>query len=88
MLAKGLNFLVFDNQITVYYNRVAVKNKNFSIYVNGEKVGSTEKCYYDIEGLTSKTNYIIKVDYVDDNGNLVVIGEQEVTTTKTKNKIE
>ena len=88
MFAKGLNFLVFDNQITVYYNRVAVKNKNFSIYVNGEKIGATEKCYYDIEGLTSKTNYLIKVDYVDDNGNLVVIGEQEVTTTKTKNKID
>lgn len=63
MLENKLYALIFDNEITLYWNRVKTLGEDecFSVFLNGEKAGTTKKTHFEFFNLSPETTYDIKV---------------------------
>ena len=68
MLKEGLSSIIFDNEITVYWNRIASLGENdfYAIYLDGELLEKTKKTHIEIFDLAPETSYTVKVDMEKD----------------------
>lgn len=89
MLKEGLNSIIFDNEITVFWNRACslAENEGYEVYLNGELVVKTRKTHYEFLNLVPLTEYKIKV-LLERNGESLVIGEGVFVTKKTCERID
>ncbi len=83
-----LNFIVFDDQIKVWWEyRRLTKKQQYSVYFNGEKIADTTATNYSFKNLQADTSYKIKVQIESENQTKLV-GEQEIKTLIKKNVID
>ncbi len=76
---------IFDNQIDLYWDKIFKTDKelDFIVYLNGDKVGTTEFTHYEFYGLTSETDYTIYIEAID-KSNLSLLKKYEAITVRTK----
>ena len=89
MLKEGLSSIVFDNEITVYWNRIASLGENdfYKVYLNGDLIADTKKTHFEIFDLVPETEYKIKVELISGD-ETVFVGEESYTTKKPSVKID
>ncbi|MBQ4053170.1 MAG: glycoside hydrolase family 28 protein [Clostridia bacterium] len=82
--------IVFDNEITLWWERVSLpKNGAFLVELNGKTHGKTIKTHYRFVGLSSETEYEIRVSIVDHEGTVCEeLGKNLVKTTLTKKRLD
>ncbi len=82
MLKKRLCGLVFDDEITVYWNRVCFLDENdvYLVFLNGELVVKTRKTFYEFTHLVAQTEYKVRVT-LKKGSEEILVGE-EIYTTK------
>ncbi len=88
MLKEGLSSIVFDNEITVYWNRIASLGENdfYNVYFDGKLFAKTKKTHCEIFGLSPETTHKVKVEL--ENGKTIPVGEETYTTKKEPAKID
>ena len=89
MLKDGLSSIIFDNEITVYWNRVAslIENDCYNIYLNGDPIAQTRKTHFEFFDLTPETEYTVKVE-LKTNDKVIPVGNESYITKKTPVKID
>ena len=89
MLKEGLHSIIFDNEITVYWNRISSCGKNdfYVVYLNGAIIAKTKKTHFEIFDLKPETEYKIKVEFKKDLDTLL-IGEENYITKKSPVRID
>lgn len=83
--------IVFDNEITLWWERVAALPKDgaFEISVDGKAHGKTTKTHYELKNLQPETDYKLRVWIVDCDGEFVgELGEVVIKTTKEKRRLD
>ncbi len=85
-----LNAIVFNDEITLYWDRAEkyVKSDKYKVEINGE-VYFAEKTHYELYDLESEKEFLVKVTLIGADGKeKEEIGNESYKTTKTKNKID
>ena len=82
--------IIFDNEITLWWEHVSLPEKGaFLLELNGKVHGKTKKTHYQFVGLSSKTEYKIRVSIVDSEGVVCEeLGEVFAETIATKECID
>ena len=78
-----IHSIVFSDEITIWWKKEKSGKAIFSIFIDDEKVGETEKTHFSIKNLLPQTLYFVRVEK---NG--VCIGEEKLVTNKQKRKID
>ena len=79
-----LNYVIFDNQIKVWWEYIKLeKNKEYAVFLNGEKQAEITATNFSFKNLTPNTSYEIEIR-VDDE----VLGKDVIKTSKQKRKID
>jgi len=89
MLKEGLSSIVFDNEITVYWNRIVSLGENdfYRVYLNDDLVSETKKTHFEFFGLKPETEYNIKVE-LKTGADTVFVGGECFTTKKSPVRID
>lgn len=89
MLKEGLHSIIFDNEITVYWNRISSCGKNdfYVVYLNGAIIAKTKKTHFEIFELKPETEYKIKVELKKDS-DTILVGDESYITKKRPVKID
>ncbi|MBO5280829.1 MAG: glycoside hydrolase family 28 protein [Clostridia bacterium] len=89
MLKNGLSSIIFDNEITVYWNRVVSLSENdcYRVYLNGDPIAQTRKTHFEFFDLTPETEYTVKVE-LKTNNKVIPVGNESYITKKTPVKID
>lgn len=84
-----MNKLIFDNEITLWWREedVALAQRNYKFYLNGDYHGETNKTHYTFAELLPQRVYQIRVETFVDGG-LRRTREYSVRTQKAKNRID
>lgn len=82
--------IVFDNEITLWWERVTLpKDGVFEIIVNGKVYGKTTKTHYELVDLLPETEYEIQISIVHCGGALIErLGAASARTTQTKKRLD
>lgn len=90
MEANRIRKIVFDNEITLWWERVILPQDGvFEIAVNGKIHGKTTKTHYRLLGLSPETVYRVDISIVDHGGAVVEeFGAVTVKTVKAKKFID
>ena len=88
MLKEGLSSIIFDNEITVYWNRIASLGESdfYRVYLNGRLLAETKKTHFEIFDLAPESQYTVKVELFQNGTTLV--GEETYKTKKNPVKID
>lgn len=89
MLKEGLSSIIFDNEITVYWNRIKSLGEDdfYRVYANGELLAKTKKTHFEIFDLKSETEYKVKVELETKDG-VTLVGMRCYVTKKSPVKID
>ena len=89
MLKKVLNSVVFDNEITVYWSRVASCSEDdfYIVYLDGAVIAKTKKTFFEIFDLKPETEYKVKVEFKRDS-DIIPVGEENYITKKSPVRID
>lgn len=89
MLKDGLSAIVFDDEITVYWNRMdsCGENDAYIVYLNGEVVAEIQKTHFEFLNLKAETEYTVKVEFKK-NDKITFVGEESYTTKKKSVRID
>lgn len=89
MLKDGLCSVIFDDEITVYWNRVSelCENDAYCVFVGGNLVSKTSKTFYEIKSLVPKTQYSIRV-ILQRGTEEILVGEEVFTTKEVPHTID
>ncbi len=85
-----LNAIVFNDEITLYWDRAknCVKGDKYKVEINGETFYAI-KTHYELYNLESQKEFSVKVTLINDKGEeKEFVGEEKYVTTKNKNKID
>lgn len=79
-----LNFVLFDNQIKVWWNYTSLtESQNYQVFLNDSLVATVKSTNYSFKNLSPNTQYKVKVILSGE-----IIGESEVFTKPEKEKID
>lgn len=83
-----IDFIVFDNEITVWWDLEEFKNaKEYELYLNGAYHGKTSKTHYSFLGLEEKRAYQVRVEAcIDESDSLS--WEYQIKTKKSKKRLD
>lgn len=85
----NINYYVTSNQIQLFWDCDCFGDGEYTyiVYANGLVFGKTDKTHFNLSGLSSETEYSIKIE-VYNNENKITSYEQVISTLKEKNKID
>ena len=88
MLKDGLSSIIFDDEITVYWNRIDSLGEDdfYRVYLNGKPLTETKKTHFEFFDLIPETEYTVKVELCKDEA--VLVGEESYKTKKSPVKID
>ncbi len=89
MKYNTFNFTIFNDSITVFWKKQkSIKEEfHYNLYLNGEKVATTNKTHYTFTDLSSDTEYFIKAE-LEVKNNVTLIDEKLVRTNKNSKIID
>ncbi len=89
MLNAGLHSVVFDDEITVYWNRVASLGENdcYNVYFDEQLLAQTPKTHFEIFGLAPQSKHKVRVE-LKQGDRVTPVGEETYTTKKSPIKID
>ena len=81
--------LIFEDEITLYWDRVKTlcKGEKFIINLDGRKVGESNKTHFEMLNLTPQTEYKVQVLLQTESG-AQLIGEQTLATKPMPKRID
>ena len=88
MLKDGLSSIIFDDEITVYWNRIDSLGEDdfYRVYLNGKPLAETKKTHFEVFDLIPETEYTVKVELCKNR--TVLVGEESYKTKKSPVKID
>ena len=90
VLLNMLNKVLMPNSVILYWDLPEnyEKGNTYIVYTNGEVVGETEKCHFEVEKLSPETECAFNVVMKNRSDELIVIGEITTKTLKNKRRID
>ena len=90
MNKKEIRKIIFDNEITLWWEHVSLPEKGaFLLELNGKIREKTTKTHYRFVGLSPKTEYEVCVSIVDSDDKVCeVLGQGLIKTTATKKRLD
>ncbi len=84
-----INYLVFEDEITLYWDRIKTlrTGEKFVVKVNGNTVGETVKTHYEMLNLKPQTTFDVEVSLIAIDGEKLV-GKETLTTKQAPRRLD
>ncbi|MBR5900327.1 MAG: glycoside hydrolase family 28 protein [Clostridia bacterium] len=84
-----LKYLVFEDEITLYWDRIKTltENEKFIVLRDGKPIGETKKTHFEMLGLTSETTFDLQVVFKAETGD-VSVGKEKIVTKPTPTRLD
>jgi hypothetical protein len=80
-----VNFLIFDDEITLYWEtECQVETTEYKVFLGDEEIVSTKKSHCIINGLSENTKYSIEVKALSEKGEETIFSNELITSPKKK----
>ncbi len=84
----SINHIAYDDRIILYWDRLTRISGISDIYLNEEKIGSTDKTHYCADGLVPDTEYLVKVKFCVNGMEETCDSALTIRTAKSKRRID
>jgi len=81
-----INHLIFDNEITLYWEKKwdSSESPTYKVFLDGKEVANAQQTHCTIRGLSEKTTYSVSVKLISKTNEEIIFNSQLTTSIKKK----